>query len=143
MIHSNGGHARSSLNGDVSGAVGRQHPNIASSGGMGSRGERRRAGGQGSQQRAKDAERALIAAKTRAKWNKKLFLGGMYVFSTLMQVYTGVKCVKFRFNHERVEGPLMGLGVLWLNLLSWALGELVSASTKEEGLMKLSLHSHR
>lgn len=59
------------------------------------------------------------------------------------KVYTGVKCVGFRFNLERVEGPLMGLGVLWLNALMWVLTQMVADATREEGILEPSLHPHR
>ncbi len=59
------------------------------------------------------------------------------------QVYTGVKCVKFRFDRELPEGILMGIGVVWLNALVWALTQLVGEATMEEGSLEPSLHPHR
>lgn len=59
------------------------------------------------------------------------------------QVYTGVKCVRFRFTKEVPEGLLMGIGVLWLNAMVWALNQLVADATMEEGLLEPSLHPHR
>lgn len=59
------------------------------------------------------------------------------------QVYTGVKCVKFRFDRELAEGVLMGIGVVWLNGLVWALTQLVGEATMEEGTLEPSLHPHR
>lgn len=59
------------------------------------------------------------------------------------QVYTGVKCVRFRFTRELSEGILMGTGVLWLNALVWALTQLVAEATMEEGFLEPALHPHR
>lgn len=59
------------------------------------------------------------------------------------QVYTGVKCVRFRFTKEISEGVLMGIGVLWLNAMVWALTQLVAEATMEEGILEPSLHPHR
>lgn len=68
-------------------------------------------------------------------------------FSSHDQVYTGVKCVRFRFSkaHDKeiAEGVLMGIGVLWLNAMVWALTQLVAEATREEGILEPSLHPHR
>lgn len=37
----------------------------------------------------------------------------------------------------------MGLNVLWVNLISWLLKEIVMLSTKEEGELIPSLHPHK
>lgn len=58
-------------------------------------------------------------------------------------MYTGVKCVRFRFTDERSEGVLMGIGVLWLNAMVWALTQLVAEATMEQGFLDPALHPHR
>ncbi|CAB1110551.1 ABC [Ectocarpus sp. CCAP 1310/34] len=93
-----------------------------------------------------DAERAAAgaeAAEALAERKKSAFLVVMFALSTAMQVYTGVKCVRFRFTKEVPEGLLMGIGVLWLNAMVWALNQLVADATMEEGLLEPSLHPHR
>lgn len=37
----------------------------------------------------------------------------------------------------------MGLGVVWLNGMVWALTQLVAEATREEGCLEPSLHPHR
>ena len=37
----------------------------------------------------------------------------------------------------------MGLGVLWVNAITWSLRELVTRATKEEGELIPALHPHR
>ena len=37
----------------------------------------------------------------------------------------------------------MGIGVVWLNAMVWALSQLVGEATMEEGLLEPSLHPHR
>ncbi|CAN0106637.1 unnamed protein product [Ectocarpus sp. 13 AM-2016] len=93
-----------------------------------------------------EAERAAAAAdaaEALAERKKSAFLVVMFALSTAMQVYTGVKCVRFRFTKEVPEGLLMGIGVLWLNAMVWALNQLVADATMEEGLLEPSLHPHR
>lgn len=62
-------------------------------------------------------------------------------------MYTGVKCVRFRFSkdHQKeiAEGVLMGIGVLWLNAMVWCMTQLVAEATREEGILEPSLHPHR
>ncbi|CAN0469863.1 unnamed protein product, partial [Laminaria digitata] len=63
--------------------------------------------------------------------------------NTRLKVYTGVKCVRFHFSRELPEGILMGLGVVWLNGIVWALTQLVAETTREEGCLEPALHPHR
>jgi hypothetical protein len=37
----------------------------------------------------------------------------------------GVKCIGFKYSNEPVQGTLMGLGVLWVNLMSWSVREVI------------------
>eukprot|EP00903_Cladosiphon_okamuranus_P007815 g7561.t1 len=92
-------------------------------------------------------EAAAEAAKTRAGRRKSAFLVLLFFVSTAMQVYTGVKCVRFRFSKEHqkeiAEGVLMGIGVVWLNAIVWCMTQLIAEATREEGLLEPSLHPHR
>eukprot|EP00903_Cladosiphon_okamuranus_P007814 g7560.t1 len=92
-------------------------------------------------------EDAAEAAKTRAGRTKSALLVLLFFVSTAMQVYTGVKCVRFRFSkeHQReiAEGVLMGIGVVWLNAIVWCMTQLIAEATREEGLLEPSLHPHR
>eukprot|EP00953_Heterococcus_sp_UTEX-ZZ885_P026057 14117-Heterococcus_DN1.PRE.1 len=81
------------------------------------------------------ARRAAISARTT-------LLAMLFAVSTLMQIYIGVKCVTFNFTNEKSQGPLMGLGVVWLNVLAWVLREMVGSATKEEGFLQPELHPH-
>ena len=82
------------------------------------------------------ARRAALSARTT-------LLALLFAVSTLMQIYIGVKCVTFNFTNEQSQGPLMGLGVVWLNALAWVLREIVGTATKEEGFLQPELHPHR
>jgi hypothetical protein len=82
------------------------------------------------------ARRAALSARTT-------LLAMLFAVSTLMQIYIGVKCVTFNFTNEKSQGPLMGLGVVWLNVLAWVLREMVGSATKEEGFLQPELHPHR
>eukprot|EP00953_Heterococcus_sp_UTEX-ZZ885_P026055 14116-Heterococcus_DN1.PRE.1 len=82
------------------------------------------------------ARRAAISARAT-------LLAMLFAVSTLMQIYIGVKCVTFNFTNEKSQGPLMGLGVVWLNVLAWVLREMVGSATKEEGFLQPELHPHR
>ncbi|CAM9778122.1 unnamed protein product [Chrysoparadoxa australica] len=92
-----------------------------------------------------EAEQDLNEARIRASKKKNLLVGAMYVLSSAFQAYLGVKCVSFQFTvpNEALQSTLLGLGVLWINVLSWALNELVKGDTKEEGFLNLELHPHR
>eukprot|EP01041_Mallomonas_annulata_P009444 gene9444-19619_t len=72
-----------------------------------------------------------------------MWMFGLFVVSTTAQVYLGLKCISFEFKREDREGPLMGLGVLWVNLMVWTLREMVTRHTKEEGELLPALHPHR
>ena len=70
-----------------------------------------------------------------------VFIYIFYIYSDWHQVYTGVKCVRFRFTREASEGVLMGLGVVWLNALVWALTQLV-AEVASRALSELTSSSN-
>jgi hypothetical protein len=76
------------------------------------------------------------------------------------QIYIGLKCISFNFTAERnksdphirlspgdpmkgLVGALMGLAVLWANILSWSLRELVSKGYRQDGELVPALHPHR
>lgn len=90
-----------------------------------------------------EADAALDAARKRAVVARSFVLAMLFALSTVMQVYIGVKCISFRFGNEGVQGTLMGVAVLWLNVLVWVLREMVTAATKEEGFFQPQLHPHR
>lgn len=74
---------------------------------------------------------------------KSFWLGLLFLISASCQVYIGLKCINFSFSNELVEGSLMGLGVLWVNIMTWTLREIIQQQTVEEGEYLPSLHPHR
>lgn len=55
--------------------------------------------------------------QSRDRWMVLLF-----VCSTCSQIYLGIKCISFEFgSQEQRDGALMGLGVLWINLIVWTI----------------------
>lgn len=97
--------------------------------------------------RLKHDNRALdedaLHLKKLLEARKGAWLGVMFFFSTVSQVYIGLKCISFKYTNEAREGALMGLGVLWVNLLTWTLRELTFKATSEDGELIPSLHAHR
>ena len=97
--------------------------------------------------RQKKSSRSLdekyLAMKKSSEFNKSICLGLLFVASALCQIYIGLKCINFSYTNEMVEGLLMGLGVLWVNVITWALREWVLQETAEEGEYLPTLHPHR
>lgn len=91
--------------------------------------------------RAADEDYLSIRKKIEA--SKDVWLTMLFICSTTVQVYLGMKCISYEFSKEPVQGPLMGLGVLWINLMAWVLRELVQKATGEEGDYLPTLHPHR
>lgn len=75
--------------------------------------------------------------------DKNICLAVLFVLSTTIQVYIGLKCISFNYIKISTEGSLMGLEVLWVNIITWLLRELIERGTKEEGELIVSLHPHR
>lgn len=57
-------------------------------------------------------------------YKKAVWFGILFVFSTIFQVYLGLKCISFNYTNETKEGIFMGVGVLWINMIVWTLREL-------------------
>jgi hypothetical protein len=72
-----------------------------------------------------------------------IYLFVVFLLSTGVQVYIGLKCISFNFRDEGRQGALMGLEVLWVNILAWTLKEIIQKCTREDGLLVPSLHPHR
>eukprot|EP01035_Chromulina_nebulosa_P029305 gene29305-38830_t len=86
-------------------------------------------------------ERYLDMKKT-SDLRKGFCLGVLFICSAIFQIYIGLKCINFSYSDEMVEGSLMGLGVLWVNIMTWTLRELVLQQTADEGEYIPSLHPH-
>lgn len=86
-------------------------------------------------------EKYLDMKKT-SDLRKGICLGALFIFSAFFQIYIGLKCINFAYSDEVVEGSLMGLGVLWVNIMTWTLRELVLQQTADEGEYIPSLHPH-
>jgi len=53
------------------------------------------------------------------------FVSGALLFvSSGLQLFVGIKCIGFKFTDEATQGWLMGLGVLWINIMSWSVSEV-------------------
>jgi hypothetical protein len=83
-----------------------------------------------------------LGMKKNSDLKKGFCLGTLFVFSAFFQIYIGLKCINFSYSDEVVEGSLMGLGVLWVNIMTWTLRELVLQQTADEGEYIPSLHPH-
>jgi len=69
----------------------------------------------------------------------------LFLVASALQIYSGIKCIGFQYLNEPLDGSLMGLGVLWINVLAWALRELVEMSKRQGGAMSAKLpelHPH-
>eukprot|EP01038_Epipyxis_sp_PR26KG_P016156 gene16156-21962_t len=75
--------------------------------------------------------------------HKSFWLGVIFVLSTTCQVYIGLKCISFEFKNEKRDGSLMGLGVLWVNIITWFLRELIQRSANDDGEYIPALHMHK
>jgi hypothetical protein len=73
-----------------------------------------------------DHERSL-GEHTQVLRTQNAALVALFLVSAVLQVYSGVKCLGFSFTNVALHGPLMGTAVLYINILAWALRELVSA----------------
>lgn len=82
-------------------------------------------------------------SKKQLDYKKSAWLAALFLVSTLIQVYVGLKCISFNYTRETEEGALMGLEVLWVNIIAWLLRELVQRATKDEGELCPNLHPHR
>mmetsp|Transcript_25777 Transcript_25777/g.38159 ORF Transcript_25777/g.38159 Transcript_25777/m.38159 type:complete len:725 (+) Transcript_25777:119-2293(+) len=89
----------------------------------------------------------LSISKSSAAFRQNILLAVLFSLSVGTQVYVGLKCISFHYPSERNRmnrvGALMGLAVLWANVLSWSLRELVSKGYREDGMLVPSLHPHR
>mmetsp|Transcript_50662 Transcript_50662/g.126127 ORF Transcript_50662/g.126127 Transcript_50662/m.126127 type:complete len:946 (+) Transcript_50662:91-2928(+) len=73
-------------------------------------------------------------------------VSGLLLFcSSAAQLFVGLKCIGFKFPDEAMQGALMGIGVLWINVMVWCTSEVVKAHNKAEGLGQAKipeLHPH-
>jgi hypothetical protein len=86
---------------------------------------------------------AYLKQRDDASQRQSYWLGLLFLFSTLIQVYLGLKCISFDFDDEGREGPLMGLGVLWVNMQVWVIREMITGETKETGELVSAIHPHK
>ena len=92
-------------------------------------------------------EKAKRARKT-ASFFKHLCLTFLFVISTGIQVYTGVKTLDFSYTqHDPLVSKTVLIvlvcgSILWINLEAWILRELVNELTRDHGLFLKSLHRH-
>lgn len=91
----------------------------------------------------KATDEKYLNVRKHSERNMTFWLAIIFLTSTGYQVYIGMKCISFDFKNEQRDGFLMGLSVLWVNLIAWTLRELVVIKTKEEGELIPALHPHR
>ena len=84
-----------------------------------------------------------IAHKKSAEIVKSYSIALVFMISTGVQVYTGLKCISFEYDDETSQGAMMGLNVLWINLIVWVSRELIKKGPDETGIMIPELHKHK
>jgi hypothetical protein len=90
-----------------------------------------------------DKEGARVHMQKSLDFERNVWLGTLFAISTASQVYLGLKCVSFAFDNEGRDGVLMGLGVLWINILIWILREIVIDCLSLDGELFSDLHPHK
>lgn len=94
---------------------------------------------------AKDDEKA--SEERRKKWEQRrdLHLLVLFLLSTAAQVYLAVKAITFKFDNEALQGSLMGVSVLFVNIQVAVLRSLVVQITSEldSGIFLPALHKHK
>ncbi|GMH86452.1 hypothetical protein TrST_g3345 [Triparma strigata] len=96
---------------------------------------------------AKAAEAAMPTKRstnwTNPKFTKRLVLMMIFVSSTSIQVYTGLKVSSFNFDGVSAWfAPLMCLTVLWINGITYLSRTLLEEMTRQSGLFLPSVHRH-
>ena len=91
----------------------------------------------------KKADESHFQIKKVLDEQKGIWLAVLFVFSTCIQVYVGLKCVSFNYTNVNIQGSLMGLGVLWINVITFLLREIVNRTTREDGEWMPAIHPHR
>jgi len=81
-------------------------------------------------------------SQKEAETRRNIALTTLFLVSTIAQIFVGVKCVSFS-DLTNLQGWLMGLSVLWINLEAWLVKNLVNTLTKEEGHLCPAFHPHR
>ena len=87
--------------------------------------------------------------KILAENRKNVLIGAIFIVGTTAQVYIGVKCIGFdglwRTHHNvmTLQGALMGLSVLLINIEAWLIKRLINTLTAEEGFLVPEFHPHR
>ena len=86
--------------------------------------------------------------KQAAEQRKNVLIAAVFIASTVSQCYVGIKCVSFvgvwpeHPEAMSVQGALMGLSVLFINIEAWLIKRLVNALTKEDGFFVPEFHPH-
>lgn len=98
--------------------------------------------------KAKDAEDGEKASEERRKkWERRrdLHLLALFLLSTASQVFLAIKAITFKFDNEALQGSLMGVGVLFVNIQVAVLRCLVVQITSEldSGVFLPALHKHK
>jgi hypothetical protein len=91
----------------------------------------------------RESDERFLKSREAANRRVGICLGILFVVSTAEQVYLGLKCISFSFKNERRDGFLMGLGVLYVNLIVWMVRQIISLETRAEGELIKALHPHR
>ena len=87
--------------------------------------------------------------KVAAENRKNFMIGAIFLVSTTAQVYIGIKCIGFdglwRERHDvmTLQGSLMGVSVLLVNIEAWLIKRMINTLTAEEGFLVPEFHPHR
>ena len=87
--------------------------------------------------------------KVAAENRKNFMIGAIFLVSTTAQVYIGIKCIGFdglwRERHDvmTLQGSLMGVSVLLVNMEAWLIKRMINTLTAEEGFLVPEFHPHR
>ena len=76
------------------------------------------------------SDESYLSARSIAMTRRGYWLTFLYIVSTAMQCYLGLKCISFQFTDESREGALMAMGVVAITIVVWALKEVIVADTK-------------
>lgn len=89
-----------------------------------------------------------LERKKRRELRQNIAVGALFVVSTVVQVYLGIKAISYEgtWKHDHTamafQGTLMGVCVLLVNVESWLMKRFVHASTAEEGHLVKAFHPH-
>ena len=98
--------------------------------------------GYNSKHEGNESYESLMDIKAKNDFCVNMYLAFLFILSSLVQLYIGLKCISFEYSNEIHQGTLIGFQVLWVNVMTWALRELVNMSAEVDGDVVTALHPH-